>query len=133
MQRYPSCSRGRICKVLRHLSYVLAAVCVISFLLSADVLWTIYINHGIPRSSHLAWEDWRTGEPVWPQPVVTYVVTSTSICCLALVVVSLLLRSAFRERKIADRTRRGCCPRCGYDVRATPDHCPECGAIPPAP
>ena len=38
-----------------------------------------------------------------------------------------VIHNAIHERRPAS----GLCSECGYDLRATPDRCPECGTIPP--
>ena len=49
----------------------------------------------------------------------------------ALLVLSAILPAwtALRWRYLRKRVRRGLCPACGYDLRASPEHCPECGTL----
>jgi hypothetical protein len=49
------------------------------------------------------------------------------LALLFAVLPALRLRSILRTRRL---NRVGVCERCGYDLRATPARCPECGHVP---
>ena len=57
------------------------------------------------------------GVPCWA------VVVSTGV------LPALWVRQWTRGRRRRWRTARGLCPGCGYDLRATPGKCPECGHV----
>lgn len=44
------------------------------------------------------------------------------------VLIPLVLAGVLGAMRRRRRVRRGLCPACGYDLRATPGKCPECGA-----
>jgi hypothetical protein len=52
-----------------------------------------------------------------------------SLLTVLLPLVWLLSLSPFRRRR--RRARAGLCPACGYDLRASPERCPECGTVSP--
>jgi hypothetical protein len=83
---------------------------------------------------------WRDGTTLWVRsffgdprgPRVRCVARSWTIPLWPLILVAavfpVLRIKSYPKRK---ETRQGHCVCCGYDLRATPDRCPECGTVAP--
>jgi hypothetical protein len=63
-----------------------------------------------------------------PQPYAFLIVPHWALAAVAAVLPAWQYGRHMRRGR--RRTRAGLCPACGYDLRATPDRCPECGTIP---
>lgn len=79
-----------------------------------------------------------TSRSVWTsdQKLTTMTTTQSGVLVphwfVALVFAALpLLRThqAIRLRRVRRRAEQGLCESCGYDLRGTPERCPECGAV----
>jgi hypothetical protein len=68
---------------------------------------------------------WFAGEPPFPYTAVSIPHWITAVVLAIPPALWLLLARRLRQRRRA--LAAGLCPRCGYDLRATPQQCPECG------
>jgi hypothetical protein len=58
-----------------------------------------------------------------------FLVTPDWAVVLLLVIAPCVAGAKARRRWRAHRLEMGLCTTCGYDLRATPDRCPECGTV----
>ena len=100
-------------------------------------MWPVFGQQAVYRSWTILGIGFDGGTRMIPGqagPVtVSYQIVAMPFALPALVfgVIGLLPWMRLRRRRLLaqDRIKRGLCPACGYDLRATEERCPECGAV----
>ncbi len=75
--------------------------------------------------------DWHQGTDSQNQPHTFLMFPLWAVVLITSVLPAQRLRALRRDLLRSRRTASGVCPRCGYDLRASPGRCPECGILPP--
>jgi hypothetical protein len=124
--------RGRMTR-RRLLPILLNAATAVSLVLFAAVLCfrpgpEFYIL-GVcvrPREDAILIGDYGGGHDHWQ-----WTAPRWKLALLTLAIPAFRARTVWRSRRRTGAT--GSCECCGYDLRATPDRCPECGTVPTPP
>jgi hypothetical protein len=77
--------------------------------------------------------EFRTGQYVyWSSGTCPYTLITVPFWFLATLTLAMLAIRAIVLHRRASRQSAGHCANCGYDIRATPNRCPECGTVQPS-
>jgi len=70
------------------------------------------------------------GSPIFGDPAL-FGVPFSFLLVLTAILPAICVGQELKDRltRRRERARLGLCHHCGYDLRASPDRCPECGAI----
>ena len=121
---------------MRRLGHILNAVAASSFILSVLLLaWRAfgdpparfigYMTDGSTRAPLPLYGESSSGFDLFDVPYAVWL--------LGTFLVAIVVRAIALEVRAFDRCRAipvYLCSQCNYDLRATPDRCPECGTIP---
>ena len=122
-------------RLARHLFTLCAAVSLLLWVAAALLWWRgasydldlrqlqIHQRNSPPPA---LWATWYVHQHLnyrWTLPFWKVIAVSSGV----------LILYAYRHRRLRRAKRRalGLCLTCGYDLRASPERCPECGTVPP--